>query len=59
MSVSKSIVPPSAACSMAAEESITKMELNFHFTSIFEGYSCLYEFLIERNYCLVHATACQ
>lgn len=60
MSVRICIVPLSAACSMAAEKSVIEMEQNFHFISmIFERYSCLYELLIERNYCLVHATACQ
>lgn len=60
MSVRICIVPLSAVCSTTAEKSVTEMEQDFHFISvIFERYSCLHELLIERNYCLFHATACQ
>lgn len=60
MSVSRCTVPLSSTCPTAAEEYITKTELNFHFASmIAEAYFCLYEFLIERNYCLVHMIAFQ
>lgn len=58
--VSTCTVPLPAVCSEAAEELVNEMELNFHFTSVIsDRYSCLYEFLIERNYCLIHSTACQ
>lgn len=60
VSASRLTVPSSATFPTAVEKYITKMEPNFHFSSmIVEVYSCLHGFLIERNYCLVHVTAFQ